>query len=107
MDMNSFPDDLFQEEAAKRVKLGLLVGELIRIEEIQLDQGRLNTALQEMAASYEDPQQVIQYYTQNKEARANLEGMVLEDQVVDYILDKANVSEKVSSFDELMNNPSK
>jgi len=107
MDMNSFPDDLFQEEAAKRVKLGLLVGELIRIEGIQLDQGRLNTALQEMAASYEDPQQVIQYYTQNKEARANLEGMVLEDQVVDYILDKANVTEKVSSFDELMNHPSK
>ncbi len=83
------------------------MGEFIKIEKIKLDQTRLNEALQEMAASYEQPQQVIDYYTQNKEARANLEGMVLEDQVVDYILDKAKVSDKTSSFDELMNSQSR
>ncbi|MBC8211705.1 MAG: trigger factor [Gammaproteobacteria bacterium] len=107
MNPDSFPDDIFQEEGAKRVKLGLLVGEFIKIEKIKLDQTRLNEALQEMAASYEQPQQVIDYYTKNKEARANLEGMVLEDQVVDYILDKAKVSDKTSSFDELMNSQSR
>jgi len=107
MNPDGFPDDIFREEGAKRVKLGLLVGELIKIEKISLDQARLNSVLQDMAGSYEDPQQVIEYYTKNKEARANLEGMVLEDQVVDYILDKAKVSDKPSSFDELMNSQKK
>ena len=107
MDLDSLPDDLFQEEGAKRVQLGLLVGELIKLENIKLDPTRLDTTLQAMAASYEDPQQVIEYYTKNKEARVNLEGMVLEDQVVDFILSKARVSEKVSSFDELMNSQAK
>ena len=107
MNPDSFPDDIFREEGAKRVKLGLLVGELIKIEKISLDQARLNSVLQDMAASYDEPRQVVEYYTKNKEARANLEGMVLEDQVVDYILEKAKVSDKPSSFDELMNSQTK
>jgi trigger factor len=57
-----------------------------------------------MAASYEQPKQVLEYYTSNKEARVGLEGMVLEDQVVDHILAKAKVSEKKTNFDGLMNN---
>ncbi len=104
MDLNSFPDDLYREEAKKRVQLGLLVGELVKIEKIELDKAKFDTALQEMASSYEQPQQVVDYYTKNQEARASLEGMVLEDQVVDHILDKAKVSETSSTFDELINN---
>lgn len=104
MDLDSFPDDLYREEGTKRVQLGLLVGELIKIEKIELDKSRFNSALQDMAASYEQPQQVIEHYTKNNDARASLEGMVLEDQVVDHILDKAKVSEKPSNFEELMNN---
>ena len=105
MDLDTFPDDLYREEGTKRVQLGLLVGELIRIEKIELDKSRFDSALQEMAESYEQPQQVIDYYTRNKDARASLEGMVLEDQVVDYILNKAKITEKPVSFDEIMNNP--
>jgi trigger factor len=56
-----------------------------------------------MASSYEDPAQVVEYYRQNKQARANLEAMVLEDQVVDHILNQAKVTDKASSFQELMN----
>ncbi len=104
MDPSTFPDDLFEAEATKRVQLGLLVGELIKVEGIKLDKERFDSTLQEMAASYEQPQQVLEYYTSNKEARMGLEGMVLEDQVVDHILSKAKVSEKKTSFDELMNN---
>lgn len=103
MDTSTFPDDLFEAEATKRVQLGLLVGELIKVEDIKLDQSRFDSTLQEMSASYEQPQQVLEYYRNNKEARAGLEGMILEDQVVDHILSKAKVSEKHSSFDELMN----
>lgn len=104
MDLASVPDELFREEGTKRVQLGLLVGELIRIEKIELDKSRFDTALQEMAETYEQPQQVLDYYTKNKDARASLEGMVLEDQVVDHILDKAKVTEKSVNFDEMMNN---
>jgi trigger factor len=107
MDLDSLPDDLYQEEAERRVKLGLLVGELVRIEDIQLDRARFDNTLQEIAATYEQPQQVVDYYRQNQEARSSLEGMVLEDQVVDHIMNKAKVSEKMLGFDELMNAASK
>jgi trigger factor len=105
MDLNSFPNELFEEEGSRRVKLGLLVGELIRIEGIKLSQDRFNETLQEMAETYEEPQQVVDYYTKNQNARASLEGMVLEDQVVDHILEKATVTEKVFGFEEMMNGP--
>jgi len=103
MDLDSFPDELFREEAEKRVKLGLLVGELIKSEGMQTDPDRFRETLQDLASAYEDPQQVIEYYSKNDEARTSLEGLVLEDQVVDLILDKARVSEKSYGFEEMMN----
>ena len=102
-DVSNFPDDMFKEEAVKRVQIGLLVGELIKNEKIELDNSRVETTLNDMAASYEDPAQVTEFYRQNREARATLENMVLEEQVVDYILDKATVTTKQSSFEEVMN----
>lgn len=106
MDLDSFPDELFKEEAEKRVKLGLLVGELIKSEGMQTDPDRFRDTLQDLASAYEDPQQVIEYYSKNPEARTSLEGLVLEDQVVDLILDKAKVTEKSYGFEEMMNQPS-
>ena len=103
MDTSAFPDDLFREEGSRRVQLGLLVGELIRIEDIKLDQSKLESTLQDMAATYEEPQQVLEYYTKNREAKASLEGLVLEDQVVDHILGKAKVTEKTVNFEDMMN----
>jgi len=103
-DSSKLPDDMFEEEASKRVRLGLLVGEVIKNENIKLDNSLLESTLTEMAASYEQPDQVMEYYRQNREARSSLESMVLEDQVVNHILDKAKVTEKQSSFEELVNN---
>lgn len=103
MDTSQFPDELFSEEASKRVKLGLLVGELIRKADLKLDQARFDSSLKDLASSYEAPQQVIEYYTKNQDARASLEGMVLEDQVVDHILENAKVTDKSVSFEEMMN----
>lgn len=103
MDPSHFPDDLFREEGSRRVQLGLLVGELIKKQDIKLDKDRFDSTLQEMAASYEQPQQVLDYYTKNPDARASLEGMILEDQVVDHILEKAKVTEKSVNFEEIMN----
>jgi trigger factor len=102
-DASSLPDEMFAEEGSKRVKLGLLVGEVVKTAEIKPDESIIESALEEMASSYEDPAQVVEYYRQNKQARANLEAMVLEDQVVEHILSLAKVTDKASSFKELMN----
>lgn len=102
-DTSSLPDEIFTEEGSKRVKLGLLVSEVIKVAEIKPDESIIESALEEMASSYEDPAQVVEYYRQNKQARANLEAMVLEDQVVEHILSQAKVTDKASSFKELMN----
>ncbi len=105
-DASSIPDQLFEEEAGKRVRTGLLLGEVIKSENIQLDQNLLESTLTEMAAAYEQPEQMMDYYRQNKDARTSLEAMVLEDQVVSHILSKAKVTEKETSFEEMMDKSS-
>ena len=105
-DASSIPDQLFEEEAGKRVRTGLLLGEVIKSENIQLDQDLLESTLTEMAAAYEQPEQMMEYYRQNKDARASLEAMVLEEQVVSHILSKASVTEKETSFEEIMDKSS-
>jgi trigger factor len=94
---------MFIAEANRRVQLGLLVGEVIRQEKIELDQSLVDAAIEEMAVAYEQPEQVREYYRQNRQARTGIENMVLEDQVVNHILDKAKVTEKKASFEDLMN----
>jgi len=103
IDEASFPNELFETEATRRVQLGLLLAEVIRIEKIELNQELVDSAIDEMAVAYEQPDQVRDYYRHNQQARSGLEGTVLEDQVVAHILDKARVSEKDASFDDLMN----
>ena len=103
MDEAAFPDALFNEEATRRVQLGLLVSEVMKNEKIELNQELVESTIEEMAVSYEQPDQVRDYYRQNHQARSGIEGMVLEDQVVTHILDNARVTEKEASFDDLMN----
>jgi trigger factor len=102
-DAGRFPDSLFEQEAQRRVALGLIIAEMVKRHEIKLDADRLNEALQQMASTYEDPQQVVDYYRRNQQAMASLEAIVLEDQVVEWVVEHAKVSEQAMSFDELMN----
>ena len=102
-DAGSLPDELFRQEATRRVQLGLLISEVIKKDNIQLDQSLVDAHIEEMAISFEQPDQVRAYYRQNQQARASIEGMVLEDQVVAHILEQAKVTEKQVSFDDLMN----
>ncbi len=97
-----FPDELFEEEARKRVALGLIVGEIIRAREIELDKDRVEAELDELAASYEDADEVKKYYRSNPGQMAMLEAMVLEDQVVDWVLNNAKVSDEKTSFADIM-----
>lgn len=103
MDMRSLlPDNMFEEQAQKRVALGLLVGEIIKKESIKPDEEKVKEAIEQVAATYHEPEAVVQYYSSNREARANIEAMVLEDQVVEQIVAQAKVEEEQTSYDDLM-----
>jgi len=95
------PADQFENEARRRVKLGLIVNELVRANEIQLDPERMQQALQRVASGYEQPEQVMQYYVQNQELMQSLQLQVMEDQVVDWIAERAKVTDKPMSLDAL------
>jgi len=97
------PLNLFEEQARRRVALGLLMGEVIRENKIELDTALVRQKVEQFAQSYEDPQEVIDYYLKDKKQLASIENVVLEDQVVSWLLDQVRVEEKESGFEELMN----
>lgn len=93
-DESMLPDDLFAEQASRRVKLGLIVAEIVKSAEIRVDEARVRERLAEIAAGYEDPEQVMRYYLSNEEALNALQGTVMEDQVVDHLVAGAKVVEE-------------
>lgn len=97
------PDELFSEQAERRVKIGLLLGEVIKVNELKADDDKVKAYIEEIASAYEQPEQVIEYYNSQKEVKENIANVVLEEQAIELILDKAKVSEKTQSFDEIMN----
>ncbi|OTA21322.1 trigger factor [Xenorhabdus beddingii] len=97
------PRELFEEQAKRRVVVGLLLGEVISSNELKVEEDRVNTLIEEMAAAYEDPKEVVEYYGKNKELMNSIRNMALEEQAVELVLSKAKVSEKETGFNELMN----
>ncbi|WP_392558382.1 trigger factor [Orbus mooreae] len=97
------PKELFEAEAKKRVIIGLLFSEIIESNKLSADEARVKGLIDEIATAYEDPKEVVAYYSKDKKALDNLKSVALEDQVVDLLLEKAKVTEKASSFSELMN----
>ena len=99
------PRELFEEQAKRRVIVGLLLGEVISTNELKADDDRVNVLIEEMASAYEDPQEVVAYYNKNKELMNNMRNVALEEQAVEVVLSKAKVVEKAVSFNDLMNQP--
>lgn len=97
------PADAFEQPARDRVKLGLLVAEVIRAAAIDLDQARVRERLRDIASAYGDPQEVLKLYTGNRQMMERLEMEVMEDQVVDWLLEHAKMTDQAMSFKELMN----
>ena len=97
------PRELFEEQAKRRVVVGLLLGEVIRTHELKADEARVATLIEEMASAYEDPKEVIEFYSKNKELMENMRSVALEEQAVEAVLEKAKGTEKATSFNELMN----
>jgi trigger factor len=103
MDMTSLlPDEMFTEQAERRVSLGLIVGEVVKASDLKVDADRVRGMVEEMASTYQDPEEVVNYYYNNREMLASVESVVLEDQVVDHILDTAKLVEQDSTYEEVI-----
>ncbi|BBB60212.1 trigger factor [Undibacterium sp. KW1] len=99
-----FPADLFNAQAERRVRLGLILAELVKANNLQATTEQIKAQVEDFAQSYEDPQQVVKYYFSDRNRLAEVEALVLEENVVNYVLGKAKVTDKVLPFDELMGN---
>lgn len=97
------PATLFTEQAKDRVKVGLLLGEVIKTNKLQVEDARVQSLIETVASAYEDPQEVIQYYNSNKELLQGMRNVALEEQAIDLVLAKAKVTEQKAKFDEIMN----
>jgi trigger factor len=99
-----FPPELFTAQAERRVRLGLILAEVVKSNSLQATAEQVKAQVEDFAQSYEDPQQVLKYYFSDRQRLAEVEALVLEENVVNYVLGKAKVAEKLVAFDELMGN---
>lgn len=95
------PSELFADAARRRVALGLILGKVVKDNDIKADEGRVRAMVEEMAATYEQPQAVIDYYYGDRSRLSQVETSVLEEQVVELILEQVRVEDEPLSFDEL------
>ncbi len=98
------PEDSFKEEAERRVRLGLLLSELVKAAELQAKPEQVRARIEEFAQNYEQPAQVVTYYLSDRQRRAEIEAVVLEDNVVEHVLSNAKVTEEGVPFNEIMGN---
>jgi trigger factor len=101
-DKAPIPDDIFRPQAERRVRLGLVVAELVRSNTLQATTDQIKAHIDELAASYEKPADVVRWYYSDNQRLAEVEAIVIESNVTDFVLGKAQVVEKALAFDELM-----
>jgi trigger factor len=101
-DTAPIPPEIFQPQAEKRVRLGLVVGELVRSNGLQAKPEQLQKHIEEMAQSYEKPAEVMRWYLGDRQRMAEVEAVVIENNVAEFVLAKAQVTDKPVPFDELM-----
>ncbi|GGU57177.1 trigger factor [Pseudomonas laurentiana] len=94
------PAELFEEQAKRRVVLGLIVAEVVKQNELKPDEDRVRELIQEMASAYQEPEQVVAWYYKNDQQLNEVRSVVLEEQVVDTVLQKATVTDKSVSYEE-------
>lgn len=103
MDLKSIlPDEMFSEQAERRVKLGLLLAEFIEKFELSADSAKVRELIEDIASTYQDPEEVINWYYSENEQLSNIESRVLEDQLVEKLLESASIEEKASSYQDAL-----
>jgi trigger factor len=96
------PRDAFEEQARRRVALGLILGEIIHKNEIKVDSNKVRSTIEDMAKSYERPEDVVNWYYSDESRLNDVQQMVLEDQTVEWLVAKAKVSEEKVNFNDVM-----
>ena len=101
-DKAEIPEDIFRPQAERRVRLGLVLAELVRANALQATPEQLKAHIDELAASYEKPEDVVRWYFGDRQRLAEVEAVVVENNVTSFVLGKAKVTDKAVSFEELM-----
>ena len=101
-DKAPIPEDMFRPQAERRVRLGLVVAELVRSNELHAKPAQIKTHVEELSASYEKPEDVVRWYYSDNRRLAEVEAIVIENNVTEFVLGKAKVSDKSISFEDLM-----
>ena len=101
-DKAPIPEDIFRPQAERRVRLGLVVAELVKANDLNAKPEQIRTHIEELAASYEKPADVVRWYNSDRQRMAEVEAVIIENNVTDFVLAKAKVTEKAVAFDELM-----
>lgn len=102
-DASEIDPSLFRAQAEKRVRMGLVIMEVVKEADLKPEDERVDAFIEEIAAAYDEPEQVVAHYKGDQQMMGNARTVVLEEQAVEHILDKARVSEKAVPFKELMN----
>jgi len=102
IDPSMLPDDLFAEQAERRVILSLVMSEIVNKNDLKPDADTVRGLIEEMAESYEKPEDVVKWYYSDKDQLANIEAMALEDAVIDMVIEKAKVTESNVSYEEAL-----
>ncbi len=101
-DLPQLPSEMFEEEAGKRAKIGLIVSAIVETAELKTDGDKVRQRIEELSKSYAQPEEVVNWYYNNEEQLSQIEMAVLEDQVIEYIVDAAKVSDVPSNYDAII-----
>ena len=100
IDLSMLPDDMFRDKAKRRAALGVIVSEIIKVEALTPDEDRVRERINEIASTYEQPKEVVDYYYSQQELLSSVEAVVLEDQVTELVLSKAKVKQEELSYED-------
>ena len=105
VNVDNIPFDIenFKEQAKRRVLLSVLLGKIISDNKIEPDEEKVKAVIDDIAANYEDPENVVKYYMNDQQKLSEIQMMVVEDSVVDWVCEQVKVTEKTASFSEVMN----
>ncbi|WP_372659441.1 trigger factor [Hydrogenophaga sp.] len=101
-DKAPIPEDMFRPQAERRVRLGLVVAELVRVNELHAKPEQIKSHVEELSASYEKPADVVRWYQSDNRRMAEVEAVVIENNVTEFVLSKAKIVDKAVSFEDLM-----
>ena len=100
--MPQLPDELFAEQAKRRVQVGLLLGEIIKVNKVEANDAQVSEMINGMAAAYEDPKEVVDYYNSDEKLMQQMKDLAVEDQAIEFILAAATVTEAAKAFNDMI-----